>query len=166
LKLQVEIIRSQELENVKQLNYDLDLQNKRNEKRIQDLEGKLRIQMEINQRNKEEHSVLNESLRNVIGSFDDANKELSKRNKELQEKNKKLNITVQHQNEEIQKLSGAISKRELPPIPQKKEGTTTLPPIPQKKEGPNTNTIGSKLITGGGIMKDKIQEFVDKKKGK
>jgi chromosome segregation ATPase len=165
--LQVEIIRSQELENVKQLNYDLDLQNKRNEKRIQDLEGKLRLQMEVNQRNKEEHSVLNESLRSVIGSFDEANKELSKRNKELQERNKKLNATVKNQNEEIQKLSGAISKRELPPIPQKKEGnsTTTLPPIPQKKEN-NNNTIGNKLITGGGIMKDKIQEFVEKKKGK
>ena len=91
----------------------------------------------MNQRNKEEHNVLTDSLKKLITTFDDSNRELSKMNKELNEKNKKLKYTINLQNDELQKLRNAISKRDLPPIPNQRKKTGTLPPIPiQKKELP------------------------------
>ena len=50
---------------------------------------------------------------------------------------KKLKYTINLQNDELQKLRNAISKRDLPPIPNQRKKTGTLPPIPiQKKELP------------------------------
>ena len=91
-KLKIETKRSIELDNYKQLNNDLNLENKRNEKRIKNLEEKLKFQIDMNQRNKEEHNVLTDSLKKLITTFDDSNRELSKMNKELNEKNKKIKI--------------------------------------------------------------------------